>query len=637
MIQEIKAAKLDTTMLEWKTAAGEHIEKGAVLCIVRLGNMKRTVTSKFAGTVQETFFETGELIPGGSVICRMDAEEESTGPKPVEPGTVIEVKAENFTGQSAVIKEWLKAPGESFLPGEPLLSVEAGKLSADISIPWGGTLQEILFEEEAVIRKGNILARVIADGSVAGPEAPKVKVAVIGGGPGGYVAAIRAAQLGAEVTLIEKARVGGTCLNAGCIPTKALLHSAETYQTALHGANAGVMTERVTLDWNRVQAYRQSVSDRLVSGVEGLLLANGVRTIQGTASFTGPKKLKVVSPSGLETALEPDKIIIATGSGPVMPPIPGIRETQGCIDSTGALQMKELPESMVIIGGGVIGVELACAYAAMGTKITIVEMMDRLMPVMDLELTLKAQEMMEKRGISFFLETQVLGFRQNADGRQVDVITRDKNGKDIVFTADKALVAVGRRSSIAGLDTDAAGIATERNHIPVNDKMETNVPDVYAIGDCAGRIMLAHTASAMGEIAAENAMGYNAVYDESVCPSCVYMLPEFAYVGINEEQAKAQGISCKIGKFPMQANGKALIMEETEGWVKILADKESGRILGVHILGARATDLIAEAAVAMQMKATVSDLIHTIHAHPTVAEAIHEAALAVEKRAIHFK
>ena len=467
-----------------------------------------------------------------------------------------------------------------------------------------------------------------------GPEAPRTKVAVIGGGPGGYVAAIRAAQLGADVTLIEKGRIGGTCLNAGCIPTKALLHSAENYQTALNSAASGVLADNVRLDWKAVQAYRQGVSDKLIAGVEGLLTANGVTVIKGTAKFAGQKKL-AVQMDGKDTTLEPDKIIIATGSGPVIPPIPGLKDNEGCIDSTGALMLESLPSSMIIIGGGVIGIELACAYAAMGTKITIVEMMDRLMPVMDLELTKIAQDLMTARGIEFYLETKVTEFRKSSAG--TEVVTLLKDGTEKVFTADKVLVAVGRKSILDTLAVEAAGIVTERGHIVVNDKMETNIPDVYAIGDCVGRIMLAHTASVMGEVAAENAMGQDAVYDERVCPSCVYMLPEFACVGLNEEQLKAEESKYRTGRFPLKANGKSLIMEETDGWIKILADKENGRILGVHILGPRATDLIAEAAMAMQMGATVSDLIHTIHAHPTVAEAMKEAALAVEKRAIHYK
>ena len=297
--------------------------------------------------------------------------------------------------------------------------------------------------------------------------------------------------------------------------------------------------------------------------------------------------------------------------------------------------MEQLPTSMVIIGGGVIGIELACTYALFGTKVTVVEMMPRLMPVMDYELTRMAQKIMEDTGIEFLLETQVLGFGASSVGAKV--LIKNKSGAESSLEAEKVLVAVGRRSNVTTLNLETAGIATERGHVVTNDYLETNVPGVYAIGDCVGRIMLAHTASTMGEIAAENALGGHTAYDERVCPSCVYMVPEFAYVGLNEEEAKDKGLNYKVGKFPLAANGKSLIMEETRGWIKILADAKTEKILGVHILGARATDIIAEAAIAMKMNATVKDVIDTIHAHPTVAEAMKEAALAVENRAIHFK
>lgn len=622
-------------MKNWVVKPGDEVSKGDPLCYVMLGTIKRTVSSKFYGKVIETKFAEGDKIPGGEIICVIDGtEEKSNELKPVEPGTVVQVTADNLMGPSGLVKEWYKQPGEKVEPKEPILAVAVGKLTAEVSCPYGGTVKEIMPDIDAKVNKGDVVASVVADGSMAGPELPKPKVVVIGGGPGGYVAAIRAGQLGAEVTVIEKERMGGTCLNRGCIPTKALLHSAEVYQTAVNAAKAGVKIPSVELDWDGVQKNRRSVSSTLIVGVEGLVEANGGSIIKGTATFTGPKSLTVKTAYGIKT-YEPDKIIIATGSSPAMPPIPGLAGNDACIDSTGALQMKKLPKSMIIVGGGVIGIELACAYAAFGCKVTIVEMMDRLMPVMDLELTLKAQKIMEEHGIEFFLETQVLSFEKTANGSKV--LTKLKSGEEKVFEAEKVLVAVGRKSNIAGLDLEKAGIETERGHIVVNDKMETNVKDVYAIGDCVGKIMLAHTASTMGEIAAENAMGMDEHYDESVCPSCVYMLPEFAYVGINEEQAKAQGLKYKVGRFPMQANGKSLIMEEKDGWIKIIADKETNKILGVHILGARATDVIAESAMAMKMGATVDDMINTIHAHPTVAEAMKEAAMAVEKRAIHFK
>ena len=459
-------------------------------------------------------------------------------------------------------------------------------------------------------------------------------VLVIGGGPGGYVAAIRAAQLGAGVTLIEKNKLGGTCLNVGCIPTKAILHSAELYEAIQKGARIGISAEGVSVDWPQVIAHKDAVSAQLSTGVSGLMKRNKIRVIEGEARFTAPKALKITKKDDSAEHLSADKIIIASGSAPALPPIPGVRENPNCIDSTGALSLPAVPKSMVVIGGGVIGIELASAYSRFGTKVTVVEMLPRLLPMMDGELTMTVQKQLAASGVEFCLEAQALAVEPSPVGARVRVRT---GGRALYFEAEKVLVAVGRRADTAALNLEAAGIANDRGRITVNDRMETNVPGVYAVGDCVGRVMLAHTASAMGEVAAENALGKSAVYEQKTNPSCVYVSPEFAGVGLTEEQAQAAGIDYRVGKFPLAANGKSVIEGCADGVVKVLADKKYGEILGVHILGPRATDLIAEAALALRLEATVDELIGTIHAHPTVAEAVREAALAVGKRAIHSK
>lgn len=638
MLKEIVASKVETTLKKWYIKAGDEVHKGDALCTVKLGNINREVSSKFNGTITEIMFQPESVVPGAAVICKIEVEENKKETiASVPAGTEVQIKVGKVASGKATIKEWCKSIGDIIKAGETIAVIVDGKLNKELTSVCGGELIWTGVELNAEVGSDDVIAIVRSDGTAiqAETDAPKTKVVVVGGGPGGYVAAIRAAQLNADVTLVEKSRVGGTCLNVGCIPTKALMHSAEIYKTATNSQKTGITAENVHLNWDQVQNYRQEVSDQLVNGVQGLLAANGVEVIEGTASFSAEKSLNIVKNDGTNEERTADKIILATGSTPFVPPIPGIGENENCIDSTGALTLKTLPESMVIIGGGVIGIELACAYAAFGTKITVVEMMSRIMPVMDYELTLEAQKMMEKQGIEFSLETQVNSVEQCDRG--IKVLTTLKSGESKIFEAEKVLVAVGRRSSIASLNVENAGIKTERSHIVVNEKMETNVPDIYAIGDCVGKIMLAHAASAMGEVAAENALGKKNSYDEHICPSCVYMFPEFAGVGLNQEQIDAKGYKYKVGKFPMVANGKSVIMEETQGWVKILSDQRTGKILGVHILGARATDLIAEATMAMQMHASVKDVIHMIHAHPTVAEAIHEAALAVENRAIHFK
>lgn len=662
MVREVNAAKLDTVLLKYAVRPGDEVKKGDLLFIVRLGNMNREVSAKFDGVVKELRFQPEAPVPGGTPVLLLEEKEQEDAVMSVPAGAEMEIRAENIGGKRAVIKEWKKAPGEHIAAGEGLVVVTAGKLNKEIVSPFGGDVLRTEGAEGDTIAVGDLLAIVVSDGTAAtAKESPKTKVLVIGGGPGGYVAAIRAAQIGGEVTLVEKNKVGGTCLNVGCIPTKALLHSAEVYRAAQQGAAIGVETQRVALNWDKVQDHRAKTSAQLVGGVEGLLAANGVTVISGTAAFAPQSgnagqpaaaaanaAVTVTKADGTREEIKADRIILATGSGPFIPPIPGLHQEDGSladniIDSTGALLLDERPASMVIIGGGVIGVELACAYAAFGTKVTVIEMMDRLMPVMDLELTQQAQSIMEEQGITFHLSAQVKAVERSGDPAgavgdgPVTVVAEAADGSEIRVPAEKVLMAVGRRAYAEGLAPENAGLAMERGHFVVNEKMETNVPGIYAIGDCAGMIMLAHAASAMGETAAENAMGGRSTYRERVVPSCVYIFPEFAGVGKTEEQLKEKGTAYKTGRFPFVANGKSVIMEEPEGMVKILADERTGQILGGHILGPRATDLIGELAMVMQMHGKLSDVIGLIHPHPTVAEAVHEAALAAEDRAIHFK
>lgn len=458
-----------------------------------------------------------------------------------------------------------------------------------------------------------------------------LKVAVIGGGPGGYVAAIRAAQLGADVTLIEKENLGGACLNVGCIPTKALLHTAELLENAKNGESLGVEA-KVSLNFAKAQAHKAQVVKKLVGGVAGLLRANKVEVLKGAASFEDARTLKIVG-RGEDQTRRFDKIIVASGSVPVTPPIPGADSRQ-CMDSTGALDLEAVPASMVVIGGGVIGVELATLYSTLGCKVVIVEMLDGILTMMDAELVGLLRKDLAARGVEIYTGAKVASVADK--GREAAVRVEMGDGSVREFMGEKVLVSVGRRPNTEGLGLERAGVACERGRITVNDAMETSVSGIYAIGDCNGRIMLAHVASAQGEVAAENAMGRAARFDALTNASCVYTHPEFAGVGLTEEQAREQGLAYDVAKFPLQANGKALIENGGKGVIKILAGKEHREIIGVHMYGPRATDMIAEAALAVGMEATTDELIATIHAHPTLSEAVREAALAVENRAIHI-
>ena len=459
------------------------------------------------------------------------------------------------------------------------------------------------------------------------------KVVVIGAGPGGYVAAIRLAQLGADVTLIEKDKLGGTCLNVGCIPTKVLLHCAEVITNLGEAQELGIKADSSSINWDKVQEKRKNISSQLVKGVGGLVKANKIKLIEGSASFLDKHSLKIVKKDNSEEKLTFDKLIIASGSVPAIPPIPGVKECPACIDSTAALELDKVPKSMLVIGGGVIGIEMATAYSAFGTKVTIVEALPKILPLMDGELSKMLEKSMQEKKIEILTGTKVLSVENTSSGAKVNVETAQGNKS---FEAEKVLVAVGRRTFTESLDLAAAGIDNYRGRISVNDKMETNVEGIYAIGDCLGKVMLAHVASAQGEVAAENIMGASKKFNGVTSPSCVYTDPEFAGVGLTEEQAKEQNKDYEVGRFPLVANAKALIANGGQGVVKVIKGKEYNEILGVHIFGPRATDLIGEAALMIGMEATAEDVIETIHAHPTLTEAVREAVLSSEGIAIHI-
>ena len=560
-----------------------------------------------------------------------------------------------LTMEEGTVAKWLKQEGDSVKKGDVLLEITTDKLTSEIESEADGVLLKIVAEEGEDVHVKGLLGYIgeageqIAQASapaaapaptsapVPAPAAAKkagdTSVVVVGGGPGGYVAAIRAAQLGGKVTLIEKNKLGGTCLNVGCIPTKVLLHAAEALTEAKHMDNLGIQVSVNGIDWKAVQSRKEAVTNQLVSGVTGLMKANKIRVIEGTASFASKTALEVVKKDGTKENVPFDKVILATGSVPAVPPIPGVKENAACVDSTGALAFDHVPETLLVIGGGVIGMELATAYSRFGAKVTVVEAMPKLLPMMDGELTAMLRKKMEASGVTILTEAKVQSVEAAPVGAKVQV---EVGGKVESFEAEKVLVAVGRRTDTEALGLDKVGIAHDRGRITVNDKMETNVPNIYAIGDCLGKVMLAHVASAQGEVAAENALGETAVYDGKTNPSCVYTDPEFAGVGLTEEKAKEEGIPYQVGKFPLMANGKALIMNGGEGMIKFIIGKEYGEVLGVHILGPRATDLIGECALAIGMEATVDEIYATIHAHPTVTEAVREAALAATKRAIHI-
>lgn len=459
-----------------------------------------------------------------------------------------------------------------------------------------------------------------------------MRIAILGGGPGGYIAAIRAAQLGAEVTLIEKDKVGGTCLNRGCIPTKVLLHTTvEIENINKDFKEIGIDITGAEVNWKQLQKRKDKTINKLVGGVEGLLKSNKVAKIVGEASFKSTKEIVVKSGSG-ETTVEFDYAVIATGSKPVIIPLPGVN-LPGVITSDEVLSLDEVPKSMAIIGGGVIGTEIASVYSTLGCKVSIVEMLPNIVANMDKDIVKPLKEKLINNGVDIYLNTKVESISRSSEGLQLNAVSSQG---DLSIPAEKILLSIGRKPVTDNLSLDKIGVKTDRGRITVNKNMQTNIENIYAVGDCTGGIMLAHVASAEGTVAVEAIMKKKSQIDFKTIPYCVYTKPELAGVGLTEEQAAEKGYDVKIGVAPMYINGKSMIESETEGIAKYISDANTGEILGLHMAGPRATDLIVEGALAIRLEATVAEITSTIHAHPTVGEILHEAAHAVHGNAIHI-
>jgi dihydrolipoamide dehydrogenase len=458
-----------------------------------------------------------------------------------------------------------------------------------------------------------------------------MKIAIIGGGPAGYVGAIRAAQLGAEVVLVEKSVLGGTCLNVGCIPTKALLASAEICQKVKEAGQFGIQAELRGFDWPAIQKRKERVVRKATAGVASLMKARKVEVVYGRAKLIGDKTVVVETDGKPSAEVKADSILIASGSEPVKLTIPGA-DLPGVIDSTGALDLSEVPNRLLIVGGGVIGCEMAEIFSAFGSKVTIVEMMSQIIPGEDPEAASLLHRSLIKKGVEVHLEAKVSEFRQSDSGIQCQI--QDKEGQQKAIEADKVLVAVGRRPAVAGLGLDECGLTLERGFIKVGPTMATSRPYIYAAGDCTGGWLLAHVASREAEVAVENMLGNPVKMDYRSVPRCVYTHPEIASVGVLERPANAGEVL--VGKFPFSASAKASCLGELEGFVKIVSDRDSRQVLGGVIAGPSATELIAEISLAVSARARLDDIIHTIHAHPTLHESVAEAALGGLGRAIHL-
>jgi len=565
-----------------------------------------------------------------------------------------------FNMSEGKLVQWYKKEGESITKGENFFSIETDKTNMDIEATrdgvvirefiGGGETLAVTLPIAVIGDAGEDASSLIAEaeaqlGGKAAPAAPQkaaageaqeaapagaaydYDVAVIGGGPGGYEAAIKAAQSGRKTVIIEKEKLGGTCLNVGCVPTKTLLMSAASLEAVKRSADFGVIdtdASKATLDMKKVQKRKAGVVSQLVGGVGALMRSNGVTVENGEGVLTDAHTINVGGKS--ITAAD---VIIATGSVSKSLPV-SISDKMEVITSTEMLDLDDIPEEMVIIGGGVIGVEFAYFLATIGTKVTIVEFLDRIINMVDREITDKVTKQLEGMGIVIHTSAKVTAITDKA-------VVFEKDGKEQSVETKKVLMSVGRGPRLDGIDTEKLGLETKRGAIVTDEHLRTNIPHVYAIGDVNGRSMLAHTASMEGITAVENICGGNAAMDYSKIPSAIYIEPEIAAVGMTEEQAKEKYGEVKVGKFPLMANAKAKAEGEERGMVKVIIEPKYGEILGVHLYCIHATDMIAEAAAAMKLESTAAEFTHIVHPHPTISETLLEAMhAAADGRAINF-
>ncbi|MDB4954270.1 MAG: Dihydrolipoamide dehydrogenase [Myxococcales bacterium] len=460
---------------------------------------------------------------------------------------------------------------------------------------------------------------------------------VIGAGPGGYPAAIRLGQLKVKTAIIEREYIGGVCLNVGCIPSKAVIHASKMFDKMSHAEDIGItIPGKPAVDMKKLQTWKGGVVNKLTSGVRTLLKGNGVEIIEGAATLEKPgpdgHRITVQTKSGPQTIITKN-VVLATGSRPIE--IPGFKIDQNrIIDSTGALALDHVPQRLIVIGGGYIGLELGMVYGKLGTKVTVVEALPRVLASMDKECVAVVERKLRKMGVEVLVDTKAKSWEEKSDRAVLTVELKD--GKTATIDADKILLSIGRRPNSENLGLDAAGVTLDkRGYVVADDHLRTNVAGIYAIGDLIGGMMLAHKATKEGEVVAEIIAGHKTAFDVRTIPAVVFTDPEIASTGLTEDEAKAKGHTLKVGKFPFAALGRALSVNDTDGFVKVIADATTGELLGMHIVGNGASDLIAEGTLAIEMGAVADDLRLTIHAHPTLSEAVMEAAAVALGEAVH--
>ncbi|HFF6211506.1 TPA: dihydrolipoyl dehydrogenase [Stenotrophomonas maltophilia] len=567
----------DVPVIEVLVAVGDTVKKDQGLVTLESDKATLEVPSSAAGVVKEIKVKLGDTLSEGAVVVVLDAEGAAEAPaKAAAPAPAAAAPA-----SKPPVTPSHRAPAE---PAAPKPALSSGK-PADI----------------------------------------ECEMVVLGSGPGGYTAAFRAADVGLDTVLVERyASLGGVCLNVGCIPSKALLHAAAVIDEVAHAGDFGVEFGKPTITLDKLREYKEKVVNQLTKGLAGMAKQRKVRSVQGVGKFISANELEITAADGSTQLLRFQKCIIAAGSQAVkLPNFPW--DDKRVMDSTDALELAEVPGSLLVVGGGIIGLEMATVYSALGSKVTVVEFMDQLMPGADKDLVKPLADRLKKQGIEVHLKTKASGVTADAKGITVTFEAAEEGQAPALAqgTFDRVLVAVGRSPNGKKIDAEKAGVqVTDRGFIPVDRQMRTNVPHIFAIGDIVGNPMLAHKATHEGKLAAEVAAGHKKEWVARVIPSVAYTNPEIAWVGVTETEAKAKGLKVGVAKFPWAASGRAIGIGRTEGFTKLIFDEETHRIIGGAIVGVHAGDLLAEIGLAIEMGAEAEDIGHTIHAHPTLSESV---------------
>lgn len=639
MIIEIKSPRLGIVG-KVNIKVGDKVEAGQELMSLETKKGNAGIKAQFDGVVESIEVEEGVQVTAAQVLVKIDKiEEENNTEVEEEKVEVILVKSPRL---GTVGKINIKA-GDKIDIGQELLSLETKKGNAVVKAQFAGIVESIEVEEGVQVKAADVLLKITqfkekntrnSEEKVKPVEKIESDITIVGGGPGGYVAAIKAAKMGAKVVLIEKESLGGTCLNWGCIPTKALVRSAEVYDSLKEAEEFGLSVKEYSVDMEKVINRKSSIVSKLVGGIQYLIEKNSIKLISGNGKLVDKNTVKAETEDKI-IEVNSKNIILATGSETVYLPIPGAN-SKGVLISKEILDMKKLPKKLAVIGGGVIGMEFAFIYASFGVEVFVVEYLDNVLQMLDQDIIDEIKAAAEKKGIKLYTGSRVEEIIDTEDDKCIVRFT--KGGELKYISVDKVLMSVGRKPYLEGLGIEEAGIELNDNKrgIKVNSKMQTNIDNIYAIGDVTNIIQLAHVASHQGIVAVENIMRHDVKMDYSVVPSAIFTHPEIATVGLTEKEAKSKGMDIEVGKFPYAANGKALTMGDERGFIKVIKDKASNKVVGAGIVGINSADLISPLTLAIRNGLTTKQIVETIFAHPTTAEVIHEGVLSVEGGALHF-